>query len=156
MKQRPPDRRLPIIVADAAQAREALPLRWSPASGTLANAFWPGALTIAFATEPPLPGWLSARKEVAVRAPDHELIAGIAARVGPLLMTSANRHGAATPTSVRDVLAHLAFPPAISVDAGRLSEASSTLVNTNLPCPEVEREGAIPASVIAEALRDAR
>jgi L-threonylcarbamoyladenylate synthase len=152
MKQRPADRRLPIIVADAEQARGELPLRWTAPADVLASAFWPGALTIACGTQAPLPGWLAGRDEVAVRAPAHGLVQGLARRAGPLLMTSANRHGAPTPNSVHDVLADLAGPPALAVDGGRLTGASSTLVNTNLPAPEIEREGAIPAFEIEAIL----
>jgi L-threonylcarbamoyladenylate synthase len=152
MKQRPADRRLPIIVADAGQARRDLPLRWTATADALATAFWPGALTIACGTRPPLPPWLAGRDEVAVRAPAHGLVQGLARRAGPLLMTSANRHGAPTPNSVHDVLADLAAAPALAVDGGRLTGASSTLVNTNLPAPEIERDGAIPAGEIEAIL----
>ena len=148
MKQRPADRRLPIIVADREQARRDLPLHWTATADALATAFWPGALTIACATRAPLPAWLSGRDEVAVRAPAHELIQALARQAGPLLMTSANRHGAPTPNSVHDVLGDLAAAPALAVDGGRLTGASSTLVNTNLAAAAIEREGAIPTGEI--------
>ncbi len=152
MKQRPPDRRLPIIVADAEQARCDLSLDWTAAADALATTFWPGALTIACATRAPLPGWLAGRDEVAVRAPAHALVQGLARQAGPLLMTSANRHGAPTPNGVGDVLAGLATAPALAVDGGRLTGASSTLVNTNLSVPQIEREGAIPVCEIEAIL----
>lgn len=156
MKQRPADVRLPIIVADADQARHDLPLRWTAEAAALARAFWPGALTIACGTEGPLPDWLAGRDEVGVRAPAHALIQSLARRAGPLLMTSANRHGAPTPGSVHDVLGDLATPPALAVNGGRLTGASSTLVNTNLPAALIERDGAIAASAIEAVLARGR
>ena len=154
MKQRPADRRLPIIVADLDQGVETLPLDWTPAARELARAFWPGAVTIACGVKPGAGGWLTGRDEAAVRAPAHPLVQSIARTVGPFLMTSANRHGEETPHTVEGALGVLAMPPALAVDGGTLSGAPSTLVNVNLPTPVVEREGVVPATEIARVLGD--
>ena len=53
---------------------------------------------------------------------------------------------------MQQILADLAIAPALVVDGGQLEVVSSTLVNTNLPEPAVEREGAIPAEQIAAVL----
>ena len=153
MKRRPADRRLPIIVADLPQARASLPLEWSHDARALAAAFWPGALTIACAVRESRLEWLRGRAEAATRASAHPLIESIARRLGPFLMTSANQHGIQTPTSFDQALAALASPPEIAVDGGVLSGTSSTLVNTNLPRPAIEREGAIAAEAIWNVLR---
>lgn len=154
MKQRPTDRRLPIIVADLDQGVRTLPLDWSAPARALARAFWPGAVTIACRVRPDAGGWLAARDEAAVRAPRHTLVQALARELGPLLMTSANRHGAATPHTVDGALGDLAERPALALDGGTLSGASSTLVNVNLPRSVVEREGVVPSSAIAEVLGD--
>jgi L-threonylcarbamoyladenylate synthase len=152
MKQRPADRRLPIIVADGAQVRSALPLAWSDSAEALSARFWPGALTIACGVTSGSCEWLAGRDEAAVRAPAHPLIQSLARELGPLLMTSANRHGADTAHTADGALGDLASPPALAVDGGTLSGASSTLVNVNLATPRVERDGAIPRAAIAEVL----
>jgi len=152
MKDRPHDVRLPIIVADSQHAERALPLRWTPAARALANAFWPGALTIVFGIEPSSVGWLAGRDEVGLRAPAHPLVQDLARSVGPFLMTSANRHGGPSSPTVEQILADLSSPPALTIDGGQLEVVSSTLVNTNLPEPAIEREGAIAAQRIAEVL----
>jgi L-threonylcarbamoyladenylate synthase len=154
MKQRPSDRRLPIIVADLEQGVRTLPLDWTPPARALTRAFWPGAVTIACRVLPDADGWLAGRDEAAVRAPRHAMVQALARELGPLLMTSANRHGAATPHTVDGALGDLAKPPALALDDGTLSGASSTLVNVNLPRPIVEREGVVPSSEIAEVLGD--
>lgn len=155
MKDRPHDVRLPIIVADARHAEAELPLRWTDAARALAAAFWPGALTIAFGIEPSPLDWLAGRDEAGLRAPAHPFVQDLARSVGPFLMTSANRHGGPTSPTVEQILADLVTPPALVVDGGQLEVVSSTLVNTNLPQPAIEREGAIPAASIATVLRRA-
>jgi L-threonylcarbamoyladenylate synthase len=154
MKQRPSDRRLPIVVADLEQGVRTLPLDWTPSARALARAFWPGALTIACGVLPDAGGWLAGRDEAAVRAPRHALVQALAREAGPLLMTSANRHGAATPHTLHGALGDLAEPPALALDGGKLTGASSTLVNVNLPRPVIERRGVLASADIAEALGD--
>jgi L-threonylcarbamoyladenylate synthase len=152
MKDRPRDRRLPIIVADARHAEAELALRWTVAARALADAFWPGALTIAFGIEPSSVDWLADRHEAGLRAPAHDFVADLARAVGPFLMTSANRSGGAVSPTIDEILADLLEPPALAIDGGQLEVGSSTLVNTNLPEPAIEREGAIAAQRIAEVL----
>jgi L-threonylcarbamoyladenylate synthase len=152
MKDRPHDVRLPIIVADAQHAEAALPLRWTSAARALADAFWPGALTIVFGIEGSSVDWLAERDEAGLRAPAHPLVQDLARSVGPFLMTSANRHGGPSSPTVEEILADLASPPALTIDSGQLEVVSSTLVNTNLPEPAIERAGAIAAERIAAVL----
>ncbi len=152
MKDRPRDRRLPIIVADARHAAEELPLRWTPAARALAAEFWPGALTIVFGIEPSPIEWLAGRDEAGLRAPAHPFVQELARAVGPFLMTSANRSGGAMSPTVGDIMSDLLSPPALVIDSGQLEVVSSTLVNTNLPEPAIEREGAIAAERIALVL----
>ena len=71
-------------------------------------------------------------------------------------MTSANRHGGPTSPTVAEILADLVSPPALTVDGGQLEVVSSTLVNTNLPEPAIEREGAIASDRIAAVLSRGR
>lgn len=151
LKARPRERRLPVIL-EGAPPPEELGLVWSEPAARLARAFWPGALTIAVAVGDERPDWLAERDEVAVRAPAGDLATAIAAEIGPYLMTSANRHGSATPRSLEAALDSLHGQPAAAIDGGLLSEVSSTVVNVNAPEPVVEREGAIPSSAVIEAL----
>lgn len=152
MKNRPRDRRLPIIVADAEHAEQALPLRWTPAARALADAFWPGALTIAFGIEPSSIAWLAGRDEAGLRAPADAFVQDLARAAGPFLMTSANRSGGAMSPTIDEILSDLLSPPALAIDGGQLEVVSSTLVNTNLHEPAVEREGVISAASIATVL----
>jgi L-threonylcarbamoyladenylate synthase len=154
MKQRPSDRRMPIIVADLEQAEIELSLILSPAARALARAFWPGAVTIACGVRQDAEGWLAGRDEAAVRAPNHQIVQALARLLGPLLMTSANRHGDATPHTMEGAIGVLSIPPALALDGGTLSGAPSTLVNVNLPVPVIERAGVIPTIEIEQVLND--
>lgn len=155
MKQRPSSWRLPIIVADQEQAENELPLVWNDAARTLAHTFWPGALTLACGIKKNDIGWLSDRDEAGIRVPNYPFIQELARELGPLLMTSANRHKAETPHTVEGALMSLALQPALAIDGGLLNGAPSTLVNVNLPIPIIERVGTIPDTEIKRVLYDA-
>lgn len=152
MKDRPVQKHLPIIASDWRQVKEELPVIWSDEAKKLADSFWPGALTIALGIAANDIAWLSGRVEAGIRVPDHLYIQKLARRLGPLLMTSANRSGVATPHTLPGALASLVAPPALAIDGGELSGAPSTLVNLNLPEPRVERVGSIPKSEIEKVL----
>ncbi|MCM1045313.1 MAG: L-threonylcarbamoyladenylate synthase [Candidatus Gastranaerophilales bacterium] len=152
MKERPLQRHLPVIVADWQQAEDMLPIVWNQPARRLAEAFWPGALTIACGVTENNVQWLEGRVEVGIRVPDHVYIQKLAGKMGPLFMTSANRHGEDTPHTMESALASLAGAPSLAIDGGRLSGAPSTLVNVNLPKPKVERVGSIPESEIERVI----
>jgi L-threonylcarbamoyladenylate synthase len=97
--------------------------------------------------------WLAGREEVAVRIPDDERMLAVLRRTGPLLVTSANRHGSATPESLADALAQLDGRPDVAIDGGILNTVPSTLVNCRRDPPVVEREGAVPATELMALLR---
>lgn len=156
MKQRPSNMKLPIIVADQAQAENELPLIWNDAARKLAEAFWPGPLTIACGVAKNNMQWLAGRDEVGIRAPKYPLIQALAKMHGPLLMTSANRHGEGVPHTVKGALDSLAFHPRLVIDGGLLSGEPSTLVNVNLPIPVIERFGVIPQTEIERVLINVR
>lgn len=148
MKGRPVNRHLPIIVADWQQAESELPIVWNQSARKLADKFWPGALTLACGIVENNVKWLEGRVEVGIRVPDHVYIQKLARKMGPLLMTSANKHGEDTPHTVEGALGSLTSVPSLVIDGGLLSGVPSTLVNVNLPEPKVERVGFIPESEI--------
>lgn len=148
MKGRPVNCHLPIIVADWQQAESELPIVWNQSARKLAEKFWPGALTLACGIIENDVKWLKGRVEVGIRVPDHIYIQKLARKMGPLLMTSANKHGEDTPHTIEGALSDLAMAPSLAIDGGLLSGAPSTLVNVNLPEPKVERVGFIQESEI--------
>lgn len=152
LKRRPRTVNLPVMVAAREQIAALGAIITPEADRLLASRFVPGPLTVAFALDPArAPAWLNGRVEAAVRIPDHALMLDVLVRAGPLLVTSANTHGQATPESLADALSQLDGAPDIAIDGGVLSPTPSTLVNCAVSPPRIERVGAAPATVI-EAL----
>ena len=155
-KGREEDKPLSVIVADLAQARS-MAATWPPEGQRLAEAFWPGPLTLVVEAAAGLPGELLAgSRGVAIRVPalDHaRLLAGLA---GPLVATSANLAGEA-PCRTAD-LALAAFPQARLVfDIGPLEGAPSTIIDLTGPpgSSRMLREGRVPRARVEEVLNEA-
>jgi L-threonylcarbamoyladenylate synthase len=157
LKGRPEGMHLPVLAASVDQVR-ALGVAFTPAAAVLARRWWPGPLTMAFGFEPhrSRPGWLEGRAEVAVRIPDHDFLRALLEQTGVLVVTSANRHGAPTPRTARDVVTGLGSAVDFVLDGGLLEDIPSTLVNVGGPEPSVERAGAIAPEAIVGALLEPR
>jgi L-threonylcarbamoyladenylate synthase len=156
-KSRPEGMHLPVLAASSEQVRD-LGVAFTPSAAALARRWWPGPLTLAFGFDPRArrPDWLVGRDEVAVRVPDHHFLRSLLAQTGVLVVTSANPHGAPTPVVADDVVAGLGPSVDLVADGGRLTDVPSTLVNVRGPAPVIEREGAISARSVADALAEAR
>ena len=116
------------------------------------RALLPGPLTLVL----PNPGrrlpWLTGGRPDTIGArvpvlPDETR--AVLEEVGPVLATSANRHGGPDPRSLPDVPAELRAACGAEIDGGELPGTPSTVLDLTGAEPLVLREGAIPA---AEAL----
>lgn len=127
-KGREADKALPVIVADIGQARS-LAARWPEEAQRLADAFWPGPLTLVVPAATSLPPELLAGAgTIAVRVPASDVARALARLAGPLVSTSANRAGEPPCVTVDD--AATAFPKAtLAFDVGPLDGAPSTIVD---------------------------
>ena len=154
LKQRSRSRQLPVMIA-AEDELAGLGVRVTAAAGRLLRSpLVPGALTFVLGFGGgPVPRWLAGREEVAIRIPDDDRMLAVLRRTGPLLVTSANLHGAATPESLADALAQLDGAPDLAIDGGTLNTVPSTLVNCRRDPPVVEREGAVPTAALMALLR---
>ena len=149
-KGREADKALPVIVADVAQARS-LAARWPDEAQRLADAFWPGPLTLVVPAAASLPAELLAGAgTIAVRVPASEVARALARLAGPLVSTSANRAG--EPPCVTVELALAAFSlAALGFDAGVLDGPPSTIIDVSDAGAGVTllREGRIdPESIV--------
>lgn len=154
LKRRPRHMNLPIMVASQADL-SALGLAINEAARRLLQSpLVPGSLTLALGFgDGPRPAWLEQRDEVAVRIPNDEALLSVLRETGPLLVTSANAHGAGTAESLAEVLAQLDGEPDLAVDGGILHTVPSTLINCRLDPPVIEREGAISTAQVMEYLK---
>jgi L-threonylcarbamoyladenylate synthase len=123
----------------------------------LAEAFWPGPLTLVLPKLPGCPvGQLATAglDTVAVRAPSHPVARAIlTAFGGPVVAPSANRSGRVSPTSAQHVLADLAGRIDLVVDGGA---APVGVESTVVACCGGEaallRPGAVPRAAVEAVL----
>ncbi|MGE3836225.1 MAG: L-threonylcarbamoyladenylate synthase [Acidimicrobiia bacterium] len=152
VKARPTEVALPVLAADAGQAL-GLAGPVSPVAGRLAGELWPGGLTLVVARRAGLGLDLGGPDDLTIglRVPDDDLVRHLAAEVGPLATTSANRHGRSTPATAAEVLDQLG-PAAAGLgavlDGGPRSGLASTVVSCVGDGAVVLREGAVPAATV--------
>jgi len=160
-KGRPPDRAVPLLLADAGQAAEVGEL--GAAARALAAALWPGGLTLVIPrrADRPLPLALTAGAEpplatVGVRVPDHGAPRELARALGPLPTTSANRSGEPEARDADEIAARLGSAVELILDGGPAPGGPpSTVVDVTAEVPRILRHGAIPAARVAAVLRAA-
>ncbi len=140
LKRRPVDTLIAALVADVEQAEELLDL--GRVGRLLAEAFWPGPLTIVAPRRPGLDLAIGDADTVGVRCPDNEIVRSVARRVGPLAVTSANLHGQAPPASAADIVSLFPDTEVVVADAP-FSGTASTVVTIIEGTVSVVREGAV-------------
>lgn len=135
----------PVLIARP-EVMEALATEIPESARRLAEAFWPGGLTLILRAQPSLAWDLGeTRGTVGLRIPADEVALELLGAVGPMAVSSANRTGLPAATTVEAAREMLA--DAVSVyldDDDRTSRGSSTIVDCTQSPPKVLREGAIP------------
>jgi L-threonylcarbamoyladenylate synthase len=153
IKGRPSHHPLIVHIASAAHATGWADL--GPDGGALAEAFWPGPLTLVLPRGPlALDAVTGGLETVALRVPAHPVALDVLRRFGGgLAAPSANRFGHISPTSAAHVAADLADEDIGLVDGGLCTIGiESTIVDLTTDRPAVLRLGAIPASAIAAVI----
>jgi L-threonylcarbamoyladenylate synthase len=145
-KDRPAERAMPLVAADAAQVEASLGAL--PASGArLAATFWPGPLTLLIAARPALaPEVTGGTGRVGVRVPDDEVARAVCRAVGhPVTATSANISGQPATADPAEVERTLGARIDLLLDGGATrGGAPSTIVDVTSAEPQLVRAGAIP------------
>jgi L-threonylcarbamoyladenylate synthase len=155
-KGRPSGNPLVVLVPDLAAADDFAEV--NAAARTLAQAFWPGPLTLVLPKRPdcPLAETVSAGLDtIAVRAPDHDVAQALLARSElPIVAPSANRSGRPSPKTAAQVAAELGDRPAMILDGGPSPLGrESTIVSLAGPAPTLLRQGALARQAIEDILR---
>ncbi len=151
LKGRPATSPLIVHVSSVAMA-ETLVTEWPPEAEALAQAFWPGPLTLVLPKQPTVPDIVTAGlPTVGVRMPDHALALALIREAGvPIAAPSANRFTGLSPTTA----GHVAeiFGDAIPIlDGGPCRVGiESTVVSIAEGRISVLRPGHVPTSAIAE------
>jgi L-threonylcarbamoyladenylate synthase len=159
LKGRSKEKPFLLLVSGRAMA-ERWGLVFPPAASALAEAFWPGPLTLVLpGGEGRLPDMLRGPEGgIAVRHTGHALVAKLVAGLGePLTSTSANRPR--TPPAPGPEWIARIFPEETAagdlliLDGGALgNQPPSTVVDCTGPIPQLIREGALPRAELRRAV----
>jgi len=154
VKRRPPDRGIMLLLDDATQAGMIGVM--GPAATALADACWPGGLTVVVPQRPDvrLPAALTAGvATVGLRVPDHGAPRALAAAVGPLPTTSANVSGLPEARDATEIQEQLGDTIDLILDGGPAHGGpASTVVDCSGDLPRVVRVGAIGLEQVAAIL----
>jgi tRNA threonylcarbamoyl adenosine modification protein (Sua5/YciO/YrdC/YwlC family) len=148
IKQRPAELELSLLGAslDDLAACGALDGR----ARALAEAFWPGALSIIVPARPDAGLAVPRRGDtVSVRIPAHDVLLELLARTGPLATTSANRHGEPAARTAAECEAAVGADVDGILDGKPGAGLGSTIIDLTEAPPRMVRLGPIRA----EALR---
>src|SRR5690348_2207067 len=146
-KGRPSFNPLIVHVANEAAAR-ALAIEWPDAAAQIAQAFWPGPVTIVLRKREIVPDAVTAGLDsVALRVPAHPIaLALIRAAAIPIAAPSANRSTELSPTSARHVAASLGDRVDLVLDGGpTVVGIESTVLDLRGERPAILRPGVIGA-----------
>lgn len=149
LKGRAADVPVAVLCADAEQALGLADLGDDRSVVAVAERWWPGPLTLVVRRRSGLDLRLGDPQDtIGLRVPDHDFVRAVAARVGPLATTSANRHG--EPPEATAAAAAAAHGPGVAsvVDGGRLDAPPSTVLDATTQPWSVLRTGAMDVSDI--------
>lgn len=149
-KGRPSFNPLIVHVADR-RAAEAIAM-FDRDARALADAFWPGPLTLVLPLRPdaPIAGLVTAGlSTVAIRVPQHRAMQALLAACGkPLAAPSANASGSISPTRAAHVAASLADRIPLIIDDGATSGGIESTIVAVGPHPRLLRPGPVSAAEI--------
>jgi L-threonylcarbamoyladenylate synthase len=153
-KQRPPDKGIMLLLDDASQAPAIG--QWPASAAALAEAFWPGGLTVVVPQRPdvPLPAALTGgARTIGLRVPDHDAPRALAAAVGPIPTTSANVSGIPEARDAAGIVEQLGNAVALVLDGGPAQGGpASTVVDCTVEPPRILRVGAVPVADVERVL----
>ena len=146
----------PVIVhVENAGAAHALVTDWPNAAERLAQAFWPGPLTLLLPRSTVVPEVVTAgRHKVGLRVPAHPVARALIAAAGvPIAAPSANRFGHTSPTTADHVLADLDGRIDAVLDAGGCAiGVESTVMDPTTNPAMVYRPGGVTLEQLRGAL----
>lgn len=126
----------------------------TPTALKLANAFWPGPLTLIVPRHKNLPRNISNTNTIGVRVPDHPVALSLLRLTGPLAVTSANISGQDNTQTAQQVLEQLQGRLHLVLDGGETpGGVPSTVVDCTGPKLEILRPGPLSVEDIESILK---
>ncbi len=143
-KGRPADHPL-IVHLGAAGLLEQWARTVPEAARRLAQAFWPGPLTLVLPRRPEVPDAITGGQDsVALRVPAHPVALALLHAAGPLVAPSANRFGHVSPTTAAHVLDELGGAVDLILDGGPCAVGvESSIVGLLGDAPVLLRPGGV-------------
>ncbi len=154
VKGRPEGMPLPLLLADVADISLCC-VDVPESARSLAEAFWPGPLTLVLRRSDAVPDIVTASGDtVGVRVPDHPVPREIARRLGsPITGTSANRSGLPPATNAREVREQIGNRVDYVLDGGAVRAGMpSTVLDLTGPEPVILRPGGVTPEALSEVL----
>jgi tRNA threonylcarbamoyl adenosine modification protein (Sua5/YciO/YrdC/YwlC family) len=152
-KGRPRELTLPVLVAGAATADELAEMDGRAAR--LADALWPGPLTLVLPRAAASRGWDLGgdTATIGLRVPAHPLARAVLVAAGPLAVTSANRTGEPPARTCDELVATFGDLVAVYLcEDVPLEGVASTVVDLAHGKPAVLREGEVDPALLAGLL----
>lgn len=157
VKGRPADHPLIVHVADL-RAAKALASAWPESAQSLAQAFWPGPLTLIVQKADCVPMAVTGGQQtVGLRVPNHPVALALLRAFeqlgsGAVAAPSANRFGGVSPTRAQDVARSLSGrlgPSDLILDGGSCPVGlESSIVDCTVDPPRLLRPGGLPRAAI--------
>ena len=154
IKGRPSHNPLILHVAGVSMAKQFCQ-SWPETAQQLADAYWPGPLTLVLKKAPNVPDIVTAGGDtVALRWPSHPFIQSVIRQSGkPLAAPSANLSNRVSPTSPEHVDQQLGDRIALIVDGGHCQVGiESTVVDLTVSPPRILRPGMIHEESLAAVI----
>ncbi len=150
-----PDYNPLIVHAADAEAARALTSEWPIAAARLAEAFWPGPLTLILPKADHVPDAVTAGlPNVALRVPGHPVAQALLAAAGvPVAAPSANLSSRVSPTTAEHVIQGLGDVVDVVVDGGPCTVGiESTVVTLAAGTPTILRPGSVTQEEISAVI----
>jgi len=157
IKRRPSSNPLIAHVLDVQMAKR-VAIGWDVRCQRLAEAFWPGPLTLVLPRRAEVaPSSIGGRSTVAVRSPSHPVARQLIEAVGsPISAPSANRSGRISPTKAEHVELELADEPDLMILEGGTCTVGleSTVLDLSRSRPMVLRPGSVTKDMLMSVIGD--
>ena len=142
-RQTPP----PVLIANA-QTLQALATEVPQVANTLAEKFWPGALTMILRAQPSLRWDLGETKgTVALRIPNHKIALALLEETGPLAVSSANLTKLPAATNISQAVEMLGDKVSAYLDSGESEVGqASTIIDLTGVIERASIDGTLVAS----------
>jgi L-threonylcarbamoyladenylate synthase len=146
----------PPVLVGSRHTLDGLVYSLPKAARDLADAFWPGALTIVVEHSPSLQWDLGdTGGTVAVRMPLHPVALEVLRETGPMAVSSANKTGQPAATTAEEAREQLDYSVRVYLEAGPCPDpVPSTIVDVSGDVPRILRDGAVPFEKLRDVVAD--